>query len=140
MNNAGFRASLLAVLLAGAAAAQEPPPPAALAVQPILRDVVLVGSNWQGTAEIFDPYNFQILKRIDVAPDREERIREIEEAGFRRHLMYKLIQWRVGEGNDQLVDDLFPSKDGRYIYASRPSFSDVVALEVATGKIAWRTP
>jgi YVTN family beta-propeller protein len=106
----------------------------------VLRDVVLVGSNWQGTAEIFDPYNFQILKRIDVAPDREERIAEIKAAGLRRHLTYKLIQWRIGEGNDQLVDDLFPSKDGRYIYASRPSFADVVALEVATGAIAWRTP
>lgn len=141
MSNAGFRGVLLAGLCcAGAAGAQEPPPPAAPAAQTVLRDVVLVGSNWQGTAEIFDPYNFQILKRIDVAPDRAERIKEIEEAGFKRHLMYKLIQWRVGEGNDQLVDDLFPSHDGRYIYASRPSFADVVALEVATGKIAWRTP
>jgi DNA-binding beta-propeller fold protein YncE len=128
-----FRAGLLACTLAGTASAQEPAPA-------VLRDVVLVGSNWQGTAEIFDPYNFQILKRIDVAPDREERIAEIKDAGLRRYLTYKLIQWRIGEGNDQLVDDLFPSKDGRYIYASRPSFSDVVALEVATGRIAWRTP
>ncbi|HUR40030.1 MAG TPA: serine/threonine protein kinase [Verrucomicrobiae bacterium] len=104
-----------------------------------LRDVVLVGSNWQGTAEVFDPRNFQILKRIDMAPDRAERIKEIEESGFKRRVLYKLIQWRIGEGNDQLVDDLFPSKDGRYIYASRPSFADVVAIEVATGKVAWRT-
>jgi DNA-binding beta-propeller fold protein YncE len=106
----------------------------------VLRDVVLVGSNWQGTAEIFDPHSFQILKRIDIAPDREERIQEIKDAGLRRHLTYKLIQWRIGEGNDQLVDDLFPSKDGRFIYASRPSFSDVVAIDVTTEKIAWRTP
>jgi YVTN family beta-propeller protein len=132
MGNHAIRAAALAALLAGAAAAA--------AQEPVLRDVVLVGSNWQGTAEIFDPYNFQILKRIDVAPDRAERIAEIKAAGLRRHLTYKLIQWRIGEGNDQLVDDLFPSKDGRYIYASRPSFSDVVALEVATGNIAWRTP
>jgi DNA-binding beta-propeller fold protein YncE len=105
-----------------------------------LRDVVLVGSNWQGTAEIFDPHSFQILKRIDIAPDRAERIQAIKDAGLRRYLTYKLIQWRIGEGNDQLVDDLFPSKDGRFIYASRPSFSDVVAIDVATEKIAWRTP
>jgi YVTN family beta-propeller protein len=130
MGNHAIRAAVLAALLAGAAGAQ----------QPVLRDVVLVGSNWQGTAEIFDPYNFQILKRIDVAPDRAERIQEIKDAGLRRHLTYKLIQWRIGEGNDQLVDDLFPSKDGRFIYASRPSFADVVALDVATGAIAWRTP
>ena len=128
--------TLAACLLAAASAvAQEPAPAPAT-----LRDVVLVGSNWQGTAEIFDPYNFQILKRIDVVPDRDERIKEIEDAGWKRYLIYRLIRWRVGEGNDQLVDDLFPSKDGRYIYASRPSFADVVALDVATGKIAWRTP
>jgi len=108
--------------------------------EPVLRDVVLVGSNWQGTAEIFDPHSFQILKRIDIAPDRAERIQEIKDAGLRRHLTYKLIQWRIGEGNDQLVDDLFPSKDGRFIYASRPSFSDVVAIDVATEQIVWRTP
>jgi DNA-binding beta-propeller fold protein YncE len=107
---------------------------------PVLRDVVLVGSNWQGTAEVFDPRTFQILKRFDIAPDRAERIAEIEASGWKRRLLYKLIQWRIGEGNDQLVDDLFPSKDGRFIYASRPSFADVVALDVATGKIAWRTP
>jgi DNA-binding beta-propeller fold protein YncE len=109
------------------------------AQEPVLRDVVLVGSNWDGTAQAFDPQTFQLLKKFDIAPDRAERIAEIEESGFKRRLMYKLIQWRVGEGNDQLVDDLFPSKDGRFIYASRPSFADVVALDVATGKIAWRT-
>ncbi len=130
-----FAAGLAAGLLASVAAGQEPTP-----VPVVLRDVVLVGSNWQGTAEIFDPYNFQILKRIDVAPDRAERVKAIEDAGLRRYLTYRLIRWRIGEGNDQLVDDLFPSKDGRYIYASRPSFSDVVAIDVATGKIAWRTP
>ena len=46
----------------------------------------------------------------------------------------------IGEGNDQLVDDLFPSKDGRYLYVSRPSLKDAIALDVVTGKIAWRTP
>jgi DNA-binding beta-propeller fold protein YncE len=127
-------ALMASVLATTTAVAQEPAhAPAAL------RDVVLVGSNWQGTAEIFDPHSFQILKRIDIAPDRAERIAEIEDAGLKRRLMYKLIQWRIGEGNDQLVDDLFPSRDGRFIYASRPSFADVVAIDVATGRIAWRT-
>lgn len=104
-----------------------------------LRDVVLVGSNWDGTADIFDPHTFKVLKRIDIAPDRVERTKEIESEGLRRYLAFRLIRWRVGEGHDQLVDDLFPSKDGRFIYASRPSFADVVAIEVATGKVAWRT-
>lgn len=123
-------ASALAVLLCTGAFAQEP----------ALRDVVVVGSNWQGTAEIFDPRTFQVLKRIDVVPDRAERMEEIANASLTRQVLYRLIRWRIGEGNDQLVDDLFPTRDGRFLIASRPSFADVVALDVATGKIAWRTP
>lgn len=115
----------------GSAAAQTPP---------ALRDVVLVGSNWDGTAEIFDPHTFQVLKRIDIAPDRAERLAEIEQAGLKRRFMFHLIRRVIGEGHDQLVDDLFPSHDGRLVIASRPSFADVVALDALTGRIVWRTP
>jgi len=120
------------------ATARADAPPAQSAAT--LRDVVLVGSNWDGTAEIFDPHTFQVLKRIDMAPDRKERMEEIEKAGIKRRAAFHLIRNVIGEGHDQLVDDLFPSADGRYIYASRPSFADAVAIEVATGRIAWRTP
>jgi WD40 repeat protein len=105
-----------------------------------LRDVVVVGSNWDGTAEIFDRHTFQTLKKINLVPDREERLKEIEDGGARRRVIAWFVKTVIGEGHYQLVDDLFPSKDGRFIYASRPSFSDVIALDVATGKIAWRTP
>ena len=113
--------------------------PAASAQDPVLRDVVVVGSNWDGTAEIFDPHTFKALKRIDVAPDREERLAEIASSGLKRRVIAWFVKNVIGEGHNQQVDDLFPTKDGRYIIASRPSFSDVVALDVATGKIAWRT-
>ena len=104
-----------------------------------LRDVAVVGSNWDGTAEIFDPHTFHVIKKIDVAPDREERLAEIANAGWKRRLVAWFVKTVIGEGHYQQVDDLFPTKDGKYIIASRPSFSDVVALDVATGKIAWRT-
>jgi DNA-binding beta-propeller fold protein YncE len=105
-----------------------------------LRDVVLVGSNWDGTAEIFDPHTFKVLKRINIVPDRAERMEEINNAGVKRRATFHAIRSIIGEGHDQLVDDLFPSKDGRFIYASRPSFADVVSINVNTGAIAWRTP
>jgi DNA-binding beta-propeller fold protein YncE len=111
------------------------------AQQPMaLRDVVIVGSNWDGTAQIFDPHTFKVLKRIDLVPDRQERMDEIANAGIVRRISFRLIRSIIGEGHDQLVDDLFPSKDGRFIYASRPSLADVVALDVQTGAIVWRTP
>ncbi len=105
-----------------------------------LRDVVLVGSNWDGTAEIFDPKTFEILKRINLVPDREERMQEIKESSLWRRFVFWFVRTVPGEGHDQLVDDLFPSKDGRLIYASRPSFADAVAIDVNSGEIVWRTP
>lgn len=120
----------LALALSMAAGAQDSVP---------LRDVVVVGSNWDGTAEIVDPHTFEVIKRLDIAPDRAERVAEIE-SSFVRNLYFTLIRTFIGEGHDQLVDDLFPSVDGRYLYASRPSFADVVAIDVNSGAIAWRTP
>ena len=42
------------------------------------------------------------------------------------------IRELVGEGNDQYVDDMYTSNDGRLLIVSRPSLRDVVALDLAT--------
>ena len=104
-----------------------------------LRDVVVTGNNWDGVITIFDPNTLEIIKKISAMPDREERFSEIY-SGFKRRLAAGFIRDYIGEGNDQLVDDMFTSNDGRYIYASRPSFADVVAIDVNSGEIVWRTP
>jgi Uncharacterized conserved protein len=104
-----------------------------------LRDVVVTGNNWDGVITIFDPINYKVIKKISAIPDREERFEEIY-SGLKRRLAAGFIREFIGEGNDQLVDDMFTSNDGRYIYASRPSFADVVAIDVNSGEIVWRTP
>jgi YVTN family beta-propeller protein len=104
-----------------------------------LRNVVLTGNNWDGVITIFDPNTYQVIKKISAIPDREERFEEIY-SGLKRRLAAGFIREFIGEGNDQLVDDMFTSSDGRYIYASRPSFADVVAIDVNSGQIVWRTP
>jgi WD40 repeat protein len=127
----GGRAAALALaLVAGAAQAEEL----------VLRDVVVAGNNWDGSATVFDPHTFRVLKQLDIVPDREERLAEIREAGIVRRAYFWLIRHVVGEGNDQMVDDMFTSNDGRFLYVSRPSFADVIALDVTTGAIVWRTP
>ncbi len=50
------------------------------------------------------------------------------------------IREAIGEGNDQYVDDMYSSNDGRLMIVSRPSFADVVAISLETGKIVWRFP
>jgi len=74
-----------------------------------------------------------------VIPDKDRRIAEIT-ANPTRKFYFDNVRALVGEGHNQYVDDGFPSKDGRLVYFSRPSFADVVAISVRSGRIVWRVP
>jgi hypothetical protein len=102
------------------------------------RDVLVVSNNWAGSADIVDPHTFKRLKRVNVIPDRAKRVAEIE-ADPTANFYFDGIRELIGEGHNQYVDDGFTSPDGRYVYFSRPSFADVVAISLKTGKIRWRT-
>jgi DNA-binding beta-propeller fold protein YncE len=103
------------------------------------RDVLVVSNNWEGTADFIDPQSFQRLLRLDIVPDKSERLAEIRSNPV-RYAEFLGVRTLIGEGHDQLVDDGFTSLDGRRLYVSRPSFSDVVAFDLATRQILWRTP
>lgn len=107
---------------------------------PRVRDVFVVGNNWDGTADLFDARTFEHLKKVDIVPDFAERSSEIlNDKDSLSKTVFELIRANLAEGNDQLVDDLFTSQDGRYLYASRPSFRDVVAIDLQTNQVKWRT-
>src|SRR4051794_21061015 len=104
-----------------------------------LRSVLWVGNNWDGTADAIDPQTFEKVTRLNIVPDLQERMAEIQMDPER--LGYFLgVRQLVGEGHDQFVDDMFSSHDGRFLYVSRPSFADVAAFDLSTRKIVWRTP
>lgn len=102
--------------------------------------VIFAGSNWSGTVEVIKPGgDYAARGRINVVPDLDQRMMEIYTNPAR--LAYFLaIRMGPGEGHDQFVDDMYSSNDGRLLIASRPSLADVVAIELRTGKIVWRTP
>jgi DNA-binding beta-propeller fold protein YncE len=104
-----------------------------------LRDVIVVGNNWDGTIDIYDPHTYQRIKKLDAIPDKEERLEELS-SSIKRRIVSTFIKEVIGEGNHQMVDDMFPSNDGRQLFISRPSFADVIALDVNSGEIIWRTP
>ncbi len=103
-----------------------------------LRSVIAISNNWDGTIDFADAKTFEVLDRINAIPDHDERMSEIMldpvKLGF-----FLAIRQLIGEGHDQFVDDAFLHPRGRYIYISRPSFADVVAIDLSTEQIVWRT-
>lgn len=103
------------------------------------REVLVVSNNWDGTADFVEAGSYKRLLRLNIIPDKAERLREIQSSPD-RYGFYLAIQQLIGEGNDQYVDDSYTSPDGKFLYVSRPSFADVVAFDLATRNIVWRTP
>jgi DNA-binding beta-propeller fold protein YncE len=129
-----FSVWILAVALLAAA-----PAAATAKKRPKTRPVLMVANNWAGTADVVDPKRFKRLARINIIPDIQERMAEIQ-ASPDRLAYFNLIRQLVGEGHDQFVDDAFTSRDGRRVFVSRPSLADVVAISLRTRKIVWRRP
>ena len=102
-----------------------------------MRDVLVVSNNWAGTADLVDPRSFRRLARLNVIPDARQRVTEIN-ANATRKQFFDGIRTLIGEGHNQYVDDGFVTRDGRYVYFSRPSFADVVAIDIGTRRLAWR--
>ncbi|WP_166509651.1 YncE family protein [Blastococcus sp. TF02-8] len=128
--------ALIAVLVTGGTAVAGP---GAVDRPPAARDVMFVGNNWDGTATVVDARTHRTVRTIDTIPDRAQRMAEI--VGRPDKLAFYLaIQAAIGEGRAQYTDDMFTTHDGRLLAVSRPSFADVVGIDLATGKIRWRFP
>lgn len=96
-----------------------------------LRDVMFVGNNWAGTASIVDAHDPAILKSgINLIPDKDQEMRDIKRNPFRL-VTFLAVRIGPGQGHDQFVDDMFSTKDGRFLAVSRPSFADVVWIDIA---------
>ncbi|MEV5824160.1 YncE family protein [Spirillospora sp. NPDC052242] len=105
-----------------------------------LREVMFVGNNWDGTAHVIEARgDFEAIGRINVIPDKEERLREIYSDPVKL-IFFLGVRITVGEGHDQYVDDMYSTPDGRSMVVSRPSFADVVSIDLETGAVNWRFP
>ncbi|MFC8513695.1 YncE family protein [Streptomyces sp. NPDC057257] len=105
-----------------------------------LREVLFVGNNWDGTADVIKSSgDFAKVGRLNVIPDKDQRMAEIN-ADPIKWIYFMAIRNGVGEGHDQFVDDMYSTPDGKSVVVSRPSFADVVSIDLATGAINWRFP
>lgn len=123
----------VALLAAGAAVPATGAPAA-------LREVMFVGNNWEGTADVIQSRgSFARIGRVNIIPDKDQRLQEIYLNPIK--LAFFLgIRNGPGEGHDQFVDDMYTTPDGGSVVASRPSFADVVSINLTTGRINWRFP
>ncbi|WP_416968957.1 YncE family protein [Streptomyces sp. 4F14] len=128
-------AAALALTLAAPVASAHAAPDAAA-----LREVLFVGNNWDGTADVIKSSgDYAKIGRINVIPDKDQRMAEIN-ANPIKWIYFMAIRNGVGEGHDQFVDDMYTTPDGSSVVVSRPSFADVVSINLATGAINWRFP
>jgi DNA-binding beta-propeller fold protein YncE len=130
-------AAILAAVAVGFAPSAVPIGTAAAAV---LRPVLFVGNNWDGTVDVIQPSGgYAKLGRVNVVPDKAQRLLEIYLNPVR--LAFFLgIRFGPGEGHDQLVDDMYATPDGGALVVSRPSFADVASIDLRTGALRWRFP
>ncbi|MER7482741.1 YncE family protein [Streptomyces sp. NPDC126510] len=139
-----FRRRHLCSVAAALALTVTAPATAATAAAPgssaALREVLFVGNNWDGTADVIrSGGDFGKIGRINVIPDKDERMAAIN-ADPIKWIYFMAIRNSVGEGHDQFVDDMYSTPDGRSVVVSRPSFADVVSIDLASGKLNWRFP
>lgn len=136
------RRTLVAGLVAAAGLIGTVPATGALpaAAATTLQQVMFVGNNWDGTVDVIQPSGaYTGLGRINVVPDRTQRLWEIYLNPVKL-AFYLGVQQGPGEGHDQLVDDMYTTPDGSALVVSRPSFADVVSVDLRTGALRWRFP
>ncbi|MDI6101919.1 YncE family protein [Actinoplanes sp. NEAU-A12] len=110
------------------------------AAAPALRQVMFVGNNWDGTVDVIEASGgYSRVGRLSVVPDKSQRLSEIYLNPIKL-AFYLGIQQGPGEGHDQLVDDMYTTPTGDALVVSRPSFADVVSIDLATGALRWRFP
>jgi len=127
-----FKSALVALLVVAGT------PAASAAGAPSLQKVMFVGNNWDGTVDVIHSSGtFAKIGRIDVVPDRTQRLTEIYLNPIKL-AFYLGVQQGPGEGHDQLVDDMYTTPAGDALVVSRPSFADVVSIDLGTGAVRWR--
>jgi YVTN family beta-propeller protein len=88
---------------------------------------LLVGNENSGTVSIIDPSTWKVACELDAKPDFASKKAQIG-------LIQAAVNWYAGDG---YADDIDVSPDGRTLYVSRPSFNDVAAFDLTSGRLAW---
>jgi DNA-binding beta-propeller fold protein YncE len=121
----------LAALACAAAAAALPQPAAGASAHRAMRDVLVVGNSYDGTADLIDQRTLRRLGRpLDLIPDGSTP-RDPGKAAT-----YPAVIRARGELN--YAQEVALSPGGRTLYVSRGYLGDVAAFDLATRRLRWR--
>ncbi|MEM9899094.1 MAG: hypothetical protein AAF742_06915 [Pseudomonadota bacterium] len=98
------------------------------------REVAVVANAVEGTVSVVDLQSMEIAKTINVIPDGTK-------ATFFRDPSQSILQPIVeGKGGLNFAQDTDLSPDGQTLFVSRGFLGDVVAIDIGSSQIVWRTP
>lgn len=113
---------------------------------PPTHQVLLVGNSVAGTVSFIDGQTFQNLGSVNVIPDLQDRLADIQ-ADLVWSVAYgvikntQLLAHFEPDDGDRFVDDCFVSPDGTKLYVSRSNLGDVAAFDLtqASHPELWHT-
>lgn len=112
-----------------------------------LRRVIVVGNAASGDVNVLDETTFANLGTINLIPDLDQRMKEINRNWLHR-LFYNLIRkssilkhFEPANG-ERYVDDIHVAPDGSRIYVSRGGLGDIAAFDLTKPgfPLLWHTP
>lgn len=132
-------ALVFAAALGGALALREAtygagPRPSSAAPAGPTREIAVVANAVGGTVSLVDVERGAVLRELNVIPDGQ-RV-----SVFRDPIQFLAQPIVEGRGGLNYAQDTDLSRDGTVLFVSRGFLADVVALDIATGAILWRTP
>src|SRR4051812_10975282 len=111
-----------------------------------MRAVLLVGNSVSGTVSVVDEATRHSLGTVNVIPDLQQRLDEINgdlvrSIGYMTVKQKQVIRHFEPSAGDRFVDDVFVSPDGKTLYVSRSNLGDVAAFDLTTGThpLLWHT-
>ena len=98
------------------------------------REIAFVSNAVGGTISLIDVETMQLVAEINAIPDGKD-------VGFFRDPLQSIAQ-SIAErqGGLNYAQDSDLSRDGRVLFVSRGFLADVVAIDLQTRNILWRTP